>query len=167
MFLFVREESATLHNMQKSLSFSVIAAIILAVLLGIATWFAFKTAPEDFPRITSFEECAAAGNPIMESYPRQCRSQEGKLFVEIITAPNPTEPPRIADPRLGDGCVTAGCSGTLCVSPEESGIVTTCEYRAEYACYDNAKCEKQSNGQCGWTISSELSSCLNNPPPLQ
>lgn len=33
--------------------------------------------------ITSFEECVEAGNLVMESYPRQCRSKEG-LFVENI-----------------------------------------------------------------------------------
>ncbi|MBI4118041.1 MAG: hypothetical protein HY455_00680 [Parcubacteria group bacterium] len=33
--------------------------------------------------ITSFEECAKAGNPIMESYPRQCRAG-GETFVENI-----------------------------------------------------------------------------------
>jgi len=33
--------------------------------------------------ITSFEECVAAGNPVMESYPRQCRAN-GQLFVEEI-----------------------------------------------------------------------------------
>ncbi|MFB5631404.1 MAG: MBL fold metallo-hydrolase [Nitrosopumilaceae archaeon] len=37
------------------------------------------------PSITNFEECVAAGNPVMESYPRQCRSADGKLFVEEVT----------------------------------------------------------------------------------
>jgi len=35
-------------------------------------------------QVQSFEECAAAGNPVMESYPRQCRSADGQLFVEKI-----------------------------------------------------------------------------------
>ncbi|NJK77742.1 MAG: hypothetical protein HC944_01515 [Nanoarchaeota archaeon] len=34
--------------------------------------------------ITSFEECESAGNPIMESYPRQCRTPDGENFVEHI-----------------------------------------------------------------------------------
>ena len=34
--------------------------------------------------ITNFEECANAGNPVMESYPRQCRTEDGTHFVEII-----------------------------------------------------------------------------------
>jgi hypothetical protein len=33
--------------------------------------------------ITNFEECIKAGNPAMESYPRQCRAN-GKTFVEEI-----------------------------------------------------------------------------------
>jgi len=35
--------------------------------------------------INSFEDCVAAGNPIMESYPRQCRTEDGKHFVEEIS----------------------------------------------------------------------------------
>jgi hypothetical protein len=35
-------------------------------------------------RIDSFEDCVAAGFPVMESYPRQCRDSEGNLFVEEI-----------------------------------------------------------------------------------
>ncbi len=31
--------------------------------------------------VNSFEECAAAGYPIMESYPRQCRGPDGRNFV--------------------------------------------------------------------------------------
>ena len=34
--------------------------------------------------ITNFEECAASGNPIMESYPRQCRAN-GQTFAERIS----------------------------------------------------------------------------------
>jgi heat shock protein HslJ len=33
--------------------------------------------------ITSFEECAAAGYPIMESYPRQCNA-DGQTFTEVL-----------------------------------------------------------------------------------
>lgn len=36
------------------------------------------------PPMITFEECVAAGNPVMESYPRQCTSKDGKHFVENI-----------------------------------------------------------------------------------
>jgi len=34
--------------------------------------------------ITNFDECVAAGNPVMESYPRQCKDSDGQTFVEEI-----------------------------------------------------------------------------------
>ena len=37
-----------------------------------------------YPEITNFEQCIAAGNPAMESHPRQCRTSDGQHFVEIL-----------------------------------------------------------------------------------
>lgn len=34
--------------------------------------------------VQNFEECVKEGNPVMESFPRQCRSSDGQLFVEEI-----------------------------------------------------------------------------------
>lgn len=34
--------------------------------------------------VNSFEDCIEAGFPIMESYPRQCRTPDGKNFTEIL-----------------------------------------------------------------------------------
>lgn len=34
--------------------------------------------------IDSFEACVQAGNPVLESYPRQCRAAGGQLFVEEV-----------------------------------------------------------------------------------
>ena len=36
------------------------------------------------PTLESFEDCIAAGNPAMESHPRQCRTEDGQHFVEIL-----------------------------------------------------------------------------------
>lgn len=46
--------------------------------------------------INNFEECVKAGNPVMESYPRQC-SADGEIFVEEL--PLPSEATLCADPR--------------------------------------------------------------------
>jgi len=40
--------------------------------------------------ITNFEECIAAGNPAMESYPRQCRAGDRTFTEEIDTQPTLT-----------------------------------------------------------------------------
>jgi eight-cysteine-cluster-containing protein len=58
--------------------------------------------------------------------------------------------------------MTTGCSGQLCMSADGDPIFTTCEWREEYACYQNAMCEKQADGDCGWTPTDELAECLDN-----
>jgi coxsackievirus/adenovirus receptor len=59
----------------------------------------------------------------------------------------------------GDGCVRAGCSDHLCVE-EGVDIASTCEWRPVYQCYQQATCERQQNGQCGFTPTHELVECL-------
>ncbi len=223
-------------------------------------------------RVDDFVTCAAAGNAIMESYPRQCRDKEGKVYTEVLPTGSSTTTTsdliRIVSPLpnasvsspitvtgeargtwffeasfpvqiLGaDGSVLAqapaqaqgewmttefvgfsatipftpgnnltgtirfvkdnpsgdperdmhvdvpvvfsaagastggtgttvvkacrptGCSSQIC---SDEDMMTTCEYRSQYACYKTAECKRQSNGQCGWTQDSTLLACLNNP----
>lgn len=59
----------------------------------------------------------------------------------------------------GEGCMRAGCSGQLCVE-EGMDIASTCEWRPVYECYQEASCERQPNGQCGFTPTHELVECL-------
>lgn len=60
-------------------------------------------------------------------------------------------------------CQRSGCSGELCVEPGND-VASICIYRPEFACYRSAACERQANGQCGWTRTPELAMCLRNPP---
>lgn len=60
--------------------------------------------------------------------------------------------------REKGGCVITGCSSQVCA---EADVITTCEYLPEYACYETAVCERQQNGECGWTMMPELESCLS------
>lgn len=45
--------------------------------------------------ITSFEECAARGYPVMTSYPARCVAN-GKEFVEAIDDPSKVKPPTVS-----------------------------------------------------------------------
>ena len=54
-------------------------------------------------------------------------------------------------------CFKTGCSSQVCSDQE---VVTTCEWRQEYECYKTARCERQANGQCGFTDTPELRRCL-------
>jgi hypothetical protein len=77
----------------------------------------------------------------------------------------PDAPPAESPPTESPACAKAGCSGTMCVAAGEADdVVTTCDYRAEYACYQTARCERQASGACGWTQTAELAACLANPP---
>lgn len=77
--------------------------------------------------------------------------------------PRPTNRPTPSpSPSTTTGCVRAGCSGQLCVPASQGGLTTTCEFRPEYACYQQATCEMQANGRCGFTDTTELRQCLEN-----
>jgi hypothetical protein len=57
-------------------------------------------------------------------------------------------------------CYVGGCSGQIC--SDQEGVISTCEWKDEYACYASATCERQPDGQCGWTPTPELTACLGN-----
>jgi hypothetical protein len=63
-----------------------IVTLILCILAFLIAVVMLGKPPEQIkePPISNFEECAKQGYPVMESYPRQCRTPSGKLFFEIL-----------------------------------------------------------------------------------
>ncbi len=63
-----------------------ILAISAGAVVGLYLVLAFVsgTWPFSEEKVTNFEECVAAGNPVMESFPRQCRTKDGRLFMEEV-----------------------------------------------------------------------------------
>jgi hypothetical protein len=58
--------------------------LIIFVILISTLLYSNKKKPEvEVKTVQSFDECVQAGNPVMESYPRQCRA-DSKTFVEKI-----------------------------------------------------------------------------------
>ena len=68
----------------------------------------------------------------------------------------PASPECVSDKAEG-ACVKTGCSGHVCADHD---VITTCQFRPEYTCYQDATCERQADGQCGWTQTPALSACL-------
>ncbi len=63
--------------------------IVVVAFLGVGFLFyneakAPGDSPSDSTPVHSFLECVAAGNPVAESYPRQCTSKDGQHFTEDI-----------------------------------------------------------------------------------
>ncbi len=253
---------------------------IVAIIVAAGAWYFLVNygSPKQMSTVNTFEECAAAGYPIMESYPRQCKTPDGRTFTEVIEKPSdhsdliivdsPKENDSVSSPLVVKGkargnwyfeasfpiqltkldgtvlvqapaqaqgdwmttefvpfevtlkftkdqipniqcirapcnnavlvlkkdnpsglpenedsisipitlspvatggevlssCRPTGCSGEVC---SDEPVVSTCVYRAEYACYKNANCARQSNGKCGWTQTAALLQCLKSPPPIQ
>ncbi len=70
-------------NQKITIVVGVVGVLIVLVLL-------LSARPIDAPVLT-FDECVAAGNPVLESYPRQCRTTDGQLTVEDISVPESEE----------------------------------------------------------------------------
>jgi hypothetical protein len=76
--------------------------------------------------VNSFEECVKAGHPVMESYPRRCRTSDGTMFTEEIEEP--------AD--------TSECSNHTAAScPDECVVCPPCAECSSISCHSTSFCE--------------------------
>jgi hypothetical protein len=85
-----------------------------------------------------------------------------KRTAEAKPAPVPPKvtptPPPVSNTKPA-ACYKGGCSGEICSDRQD--MISTCIFREEYACYQNATCERQASGDCGWTATAELQACLS------
>lgn len=63
--------------------------LILLIVAGVGIAGVYMITREEevviLPEVLSFEDCEAAGYPVMESYPRQCMTPDGRNFAEEPT----------------------------------------------------------------------------------
>jgi len=104
---------------------------------------------------TAFDALTTEGGGLIVVGDRYIVSEDGRtgrartvtqFFTKIV--PGATE----------GACYVGGCSSQVC--SDQEGVITTCEWREEYACYQTATCERQADGACGWTQTDELAACL-------
>ena len=80
-----------------------------------------STGEGDFT-IDSFEECAQAGFPVLQTYPPICRTPDGRTFVEGIDVPLPSPPaPGEPDPCPWPGRVHLD-NPDICLVTDPSGV---------------------------------------------
>ena len=155
-----------------------ILIILAAVALG--AWLIYRNSGEsESVLVGNFEECVEAGNPVMESYPRQCRSAEGELFVESIVEVNLTTgeyiravdwPPAVQFTDEAFTCAEAG-SPTERAGETKSRIIngrtycvtTVLEGAAGSIYAQYAYAAEYNGGTVIFTFSTRASQCGNYP----
>ena len=56
-------------------------------------------------------------------------------------------------------CRATGCGGHVCADRD---VITTCEAQLGQECFDLAMCERQDDGECGWTQTEESQACFDD-----
>lgn len=73
--------------MKSKVTITIIICIIFIAALAVASWFVLSrdnNANNGADSINSFEACAAAGNPIQETFPEVCVTPDGQRFVNTV-----------------------------------------------------------------------------------
>ena len=109
--------------------------------------------------VTNFKECEAAGNPVMESYPRQC-IHEGVNYVEVIEQPS-DEPTFCTPSQRGEVACTMDYT-PVCATVNIQCVTTPCEPIQET--YGNA-CSACSNSLVESYVPGECEETVNREPP--
>ena len=123
-----------------------LSAVTIALFLLTACQKAPDSRPApSAPPVTDFEECVAAGNPVMESFPRQCR-HNGQTFTEKI-----------------NGLVETAVSVP---EPQGNEMDESCTKRNGTWLEESKECEGISQSDCeslGGTFNECASACRNDP----
>jgi eight-cysteine-cluster-containing protein len=128
--------------------------------------------PGEYDQFASQTECESEGpaqlGEACSLYGRQCAAglecnfvcPDGSNDPGCNTGINPSgtcELPAGAECVTDADCFTTGCSGQVCAAEQ---VFTTCEYRPEYACYQQFGSCGCNAGSCGWAQTNNLTSCL-------
>lgn len=98
--------------------FPLLLILLVVLLAGVITTFYFLKNKQDLSVIKSFDDCVRAGYPVMESYPRQCKTKDGKHFVEKVDFKNGI----YGKATLGPTCPVQR-SGEECTKPYQGIII--------------------------------------------
>jgi hypothetical protein len=91
----------------------IIPSIVIMTFIIAGHWYVAANTPVPEPETktttTTFSECVAAGNPILESFPLQCTTADGKIFTNTAVGAAedesgliPTTPTELADDSEND-----------------------------------------------------------------
>ncbi|HUW22128.1 MAG TPA: hypothetical protein VMW41_05705 [Candidatus Bathyarchaeia archaeon] len=103
-------------------------------------------------KIKNFEECVKAGNPVLESYPRQCRMPDGSTITEGVSVTRPRDP--------GVKCAMENCHGLEITCGPNVPTYCTMMHAMGDSCRYYASCQII-DGKCQLVKSKEFDLCKN------
>lgn len=87
----------------------------------------------------------------------------GIFFLLFFFSPWNDTAVRLPPPATTPSCIRTGCYDSVC---SDTQVLTECgPLISHYLCYDHAVCERQENGECGWTETREYDQCLEEDYP--
>lgn len=133
----------------------IIVATVLLIIVAVSGYFIFTSIKNKNAVPKQAEQSNQISNPNQQVVPEAQLGTGGGLGENQVKAPEqPTSK------ENGAGCKIGGCSSQLCIDATGEEMASTCEWKDEYSCYKQAKCEKQSDGKCGWTKTAAFKQCL-------
>ncbi|MFH1111767.1 MAG: Gmad2 immunoglobulin-like domain-containing protein [Patescibacteria group bacterium] len=100
--------------------------------------------------LTFTKPATATGTLILQKdNPSGLPADDAQISVPILFSEN--------NQTASKPCIITGCSKQVCAEEE---VITTCDFNPGYICYTKAECERQVDGQCGWTKTPDLATCL-------
>lgn len=137
-------------------TFSQLSMLILfPLLLAGCTTVRAPEIPEG--QVTGFEECVAMGNPVMESYPRQC-SHNGQVFIEEIEEVDSPVSQDDRKPCTREYMPVCGEVQVQCIKAPCPPIKTTFSNRCEA---ENADATNIADGVCEDEAPNPEGACLS------
>jgi hypothetical protein len=127
-----------------SLGRDILLALVIIIIIALLAYFFSWRSPGGY----TFWQRSYVVTPVYQNVPGNPVYQTPPANVTVVQPA----------PAAEGNCYIGGCSGQIC--SDTPGAISTCEYRASYACYQGARCERQANGSCGWTMTATLAQCL-------
>jgi len=152
--------------MDKKIIYIALGLFIIALVVVLAGIYRFNFTNHDIyvddgnGDVLKYAEVQSTTSASVQKNINELTNEKNTTIQKPTPLPSKLTPTPVTPPVVKNGCTVGGCSGQLCGDGSIDGLISTCEYREEYACYKSAQCERQTNGQCGWTETPELTECL-------
>ena len=140
--------------------------VVSVVLIALVALFAVSNYQrEDTSEdISTFQECVDAGYPVMESYPEQCLTPEGLLFVREIEEDETENGDGLVDEEsdefygsstnypceVDEDCFASGCNNEICQSTQEDEMMSACLFPEQPLPQDLEYSCGCFEGECRW-----------------